>query len=174
MKLGQKLFVWSCVAALAFAQLSPSNAANNSTSTKPSAKQQSISWSWSDSGDRDSREFLEDDYWSVDELPSIELEITPVAPSRRALLESYDDVEQEWVTIAEERTNARGYAEFIISPDCLEITGAGEGSWCDYSQTLRIRVLKALGQKQRISKSFEVSFQSADSGNEDWGDDTEE
>lgn len=174
MKFGKKLFIWSCVAALAFSHLSPSNAASKSSSVKPSAKQQNITWNWSDSGDRDSRDFSEEDYWSVEELPLIELQVAPVAPSRRALLERYDEAEQEWVTLAEERTNSRGLAEFVVVPDCTEITGDGEGSWCDYSQTLRIRVLKALGQKQRTSKSFEVSFQSVDSADEEWDEETEE
>jgi hypothetical protein len=171
MKLGKKLFLWTCVAALAFSHLYPSSAANAASatsSTKPSAKQQTIIWNWSDAGDRDSREFLEEDYWSVDELPIIELQITPTSPSRRVLLERFDETEQEWVVLAEERTARGGLAEFFVTPDCTEITGDGEGTWCDYSQTLRIRVLKALGQKQRISKSFEVSFQSA--AEEGWDD----
>ena len=180
MKLGKRLFVWSCVVALAFSHLYPSNAANAASSTsatssmKPSAKQQNITWNWSDSGDRDSREFLEEDYWSVDELPTIELKIAPIAPSRRVLLERFDEAEQEWVVLAEENTARGGLAEFLVTPDCTEITGDGEGSWCDYTQTLRLRVLKALGQKQRISKTFEVSFQSANSDDEEWGEDTGE
>jgi len=175
MKLGKKLFLWSCVAALALSHLYPSSAANAASvtsSTKPSAKQQTITWNWSDSGNRDSREFSEEDYWSIEELPLIELQITPVAPSRRVLLERFDESEQEWVVLAEERTPRGGIAEFVVAPDCIEITGDDEGSWCDYSQTLRIRVLKALGQKQRISKTFEVSFQSATE--DDWDEDTDE
>ena len=168
MKFGKKIFVTSCLVALVCSHITPSNAANAASQVKPSAKQQTITWNWSDDGDRNHRDFSEEDYWSVDELPTIDLQVTPVAPSRKIILERFDESNQEWISISEERTDTRGFAQFLIAPECVDITGDESDSWCDYSDTLRIRVLKALGQKQRISKSFEISWQSA--GGDDWSD----
>ena len=82
MKLRRKLLVLGCLAAFVFAHLAPSNAAGISQSSKPSAKLQTLSWSWSDTQGRGDREFTEEEYWSVDELPVIELKVAPANPSR--------------------------------------------------------------------------------------------
>jgi len=161
MKLRQKLFVWGCLAVFAFSHLAPSSAAGANQSSKPSSKMQSITWSWSDSGERGNREFSEEEYWSVDDLPTIELKVAPANPSRRVLLERFDESDQSWEVIAEERTNNRGEVNFFISPDCQNVSDYEDSTWCDYSETLRMRVLKTLGQKQRISQSFEVTYTSS-------------
>ena len=171
MKLRQKLFVWGCLAAFAFSHLATSNAAGASQAAKPSAKQQVLTWNWSDTNERGDREFSEDDYWSIDELPVIEFKISPANPSRRVLLEKFDDSNQSWETIAEERTSTKGDAVFFVAPDCRHISDFGDSSWCDYSETLRFRVLKTLGQKQRISQTFDVTYQSAD---DEWSSDSDE
>lgn len=170
MKLRQKLFVWGCLAAFAFSHLAPSNAAGASQAAKPSAKQQVLTWNWSDTNERGDREFSEDDYWSIDELPVIEFKISPANPSRRVLIEKFNESNQTWEIIAEERTGTKGDAVFFVSPDCRDISDFGDSSWCDYSETLRFRVLKALGQKQRISQTFEVTYQSAD---DEWSSDSD-
>lgn len=173
MKLRQKLFVWGCLAVFAFSHLDPSSAAGISQSSKPSAKLQTITWSWSDGEERGNREFSEEDYWSVDDLPTIELKVAPANPSRRVLLERFDESDQSWEVIAEERTNNRGDVTFFVAPNCENVSVYGDSSWCDYTDTLRMRVLKTLGQKQRISQTFDVTYvssaddDSADS-DEDW------
>lgn len=172
MKLRQKLFVWGCLAVFAFSHLAPSSAAGTNQSSKPSSKMQSLTWSWSDSGERGNREFSEEEYWSVDDLPTIELKVAPANPSRRVLLERFDESDQSWEVIAEERTNNRGEVNFFISPDCQNVSDYEDSTWCDYSETLRMRVLKTLGQKQRISQSFEVTYtSSADDDSSDSEDD---
>lgn len=170
MKLRQKLFLWGCLAAFAFSHLAPSSAAGISQASKPSPKLQVLTWSWSDTNQRGDRQFAEDDYWSVDELPVIEFTISPTNPSRRVLLEKFNDSNQSWEIVAENRTDARGGAVFFVSPDCREISDYGN-PWCDYSETLRFRVLKALGQKQRISQTFEVTYESTD---DDWSSDSDD
>ena len=171
MKLRQKLFVWGCLAAFAFSHLAPSSASGASQAAKPSAKQQVLAWSWSDTNQRGDRELSEEEYWSVDELPVIELKVAPANPSRRVLLERFDESDQSWEVIAEERTDNRGEVVFFVAPDCWDISDYGDSSWCNYSETLRIRVVKALGQKQRISQTFEVTYQSAD---DDWSSDSDD
>ncbi len=173
MKLRRKLLVLGCLAAFVFAHLAPSNAAGISQSSKPSAKLQTLSWSWSDTQGRGDREFTEEEYWSVDELPVIELKVAPANPSRRVLLERFDESDQSWEIIAEERTNNRGEVVLFVAPDCQNVTGYDDSSWCDYTETLRMRVLKTLGQKQRISQTFDVTYvSSADDdspdSDEDW------
>ena len=153
-----------------FSHLAPSSAAGAAQASKPSAKQQVLTWSWSDTNERGDREFAEEDFWSVEDLPVIELKISPANPSRRVLLEKFNDSDQSWEVIAEERSSNKGEAIFFIAPDCTDIEDYGDGSWCDYSETLRLRVLKATGQKQRISQSFEVTYQSAD---DDWSSDSD-
>ena len=170
MKLRQKLFLWGCLAAFAFSHHAPSSAAGISQASKPSSKLQVLSWSWSDTNQRGDRQFAEDDYWSVDELPVIEFTISPTIPSRRVLLEKFNDSNQSWEIVAEDRTDARGGAVLFVSPDCREISDYGN-PWCDYSETLRFRVLKALGQKQRISQTFEVTYESTD---DDWSSDSDD
>lgn len=165
MKLRQKLFVWGCLGAFAFSHLPPSNAAGVSQTAKPSSKQQVLTWNWSDTNERGDREFVEDDYWSVDELPFIEFTISPTNPTRRVLIEKFNESNQTWQIIAQDRTSTRGDAVFFIAPDCRDISDYGDSSWCDYSETLRIRVANTFGQKQRISKTFEVTYRSAD---DDW------
>lgn len=171
MKLRQKLFVWGCLAAFAFSHVAPSSAAGVSQSAKPSAKLQTITWNWSDTDQRGDREFSEDEYWSIDELPVIELKVAPANPSRRVLLERFDESDQSWEVIGEERTDNRGEVVFFVAPDCQNDSDYGDSSWCDYTETLRMRVVKALGQKQRISQTFDVTYQSADGDSEDSDDD---
>lgn len=172
MKLRQKLFIWSCLAVLAFSHLSPSSAAGIPQNSKPSTKLQNLTWNWSDTEERGDREFTEDEYWSVDELPMIELNVSPSNPSRRVLLERFNEANQSWVVVAEERTNTRGNAIFFVAPDCSEVSDLGDVAWCDYTETLRMRVLKALGQKQRISQTFDVTYVSSE--DEDWSSDSAE
>lgn len=172
MKLRQKLFVWGCLAAFAFSHLAPSSAAgiSQSSTSKPSAKLQTLTWGWSDTEERGDREFTEDEYWSVDDLPAVELTVAPANPSRRVLLERFNEANQTWVVVAEERTNTRGGAAFYIAPDCTDVSD--DATWCDYTETLRLRVLKALGQKQRISQTFDVTYVSSE--DDSWSSDSEE
>jgi len=171
MKLGRNLLFPLLLGLFAFAQITPSSAVGSAQSSKPSAKQQVLTWSWGDTNERGNREFAEEEYWSVEDIPVIELKISPVNPSRRVLLERFNDVDQSWEVIAEERTNSKGEAIIFIGPDCQDISDYADGSWCDYSETLRLRVLKALGQKQRISQSFEVTYVSSE---DDWSSDSDE
>lgn len=161
MKLQRKLLIWGCLTAFAFSHLAPSNAAGTYPIGRAGSKMQTITWSWSDGEDRGDREFSEEDYWSIDELPVIELQVLPANPLRRILLERFDDSNQSWEVIAEERTNKRGEVNFSISPDCQNDSDFEDTTWCDYSETLRMRVLKTSGQKQRISQSFEVAYASS-------------
>lgn len=172
MKLRQKLFVWGCLAIFAFSHLAPSSAAGVSQSSKPSAKLQTLTWSWSDDNSRGNREFFEEDYWTVEELPSIELKVAPANPSRRVLLERFDESDQSWEAIAEDRTNNRGEVTFFIAPNCQNISDASDSVWCDYTETLRMRVLKALGQKQRVSQTFDITYVS--SMDDGWSENSDE
>ena len=166
MKKRHKALLSVCAALLVFGYVDPqANAAN----APMAAKQQVINWSWSDDGDRDYRLFSEGDYWSAEELPTIELTVAPIAPSRRIFLESFDEETQDWVKVQETRTDRAGHAEFAIAPDCESDKYSNSPSWCDYQVTMRIRVLKVAGQNGRVSKTFDVAYATAE--DDDWNDD---
>ena len=123
---------------------------------KPKA-QQSITWGWEDGGDKGHRDFSEDDYDTVSEMPSLKVTILPGTVGRRVILEVFNAGTQNWSAEQISRTDGDGIARLQVSPLCSEDAYSAT-SWCDHDVTYRIRVLKSGTQRQSLSNSFAVSF----------------
>jgi hypothetical protein len=123
---------------------------------KPKA-QQSITWGWEDGGDKGHRDFSEDDYDTVGEMPSLKVSILPATVGRRVILEVLNPVTKSWSAEQISRTDADGVARLQVNPLCSD--GAySDSMWCDHDSTYRIRVLKSGTQRQSLSNPFAVSF----------------
>ena len=121
---------------------------------KPKA-QQSVTWAWEDGGDRGHRDFSEDDYDTVEEIPTVNVTVLPASVGRRVILEVLDSATGTWSAEKISRTDATGVARLHINPLCLK---ASVPMWCEHDSTYRIRVLKSGTQRQSLSSQFVVSF----------------
>jgi len=131
-------------------------------------EQQKLSWAWADGGDRGHRDFSEDDYDTVDELPTINVSIVArgttsdtstvsVKVGRQVILEKYSTATKTWSAVHITRTDATGVARLRINPLCDdEMTKYP--MWCVHTDTYRIRVLKSGTQRPALSSQFVVSF----------------
>jgi hypothetical protein len=138
------------VSALATGLLSgPANALD-----KPKV-QQSITWAWEDGADRGHRDFSEDDYDTVEEIPTVNVTVLPASVGRRVILETLDSATGTWAAEKISRTDALGVAKLRINPLCQKTSVP---MWCDHDSTYRIRVLKSGTQRQSLSSQFVVSF----------------
>ena len=125
--------------------------------------QQVVNWGWEDGADKKHRDFSEDDYDDITEMPRLQVTVSPASVGRRVLLEKFDEYTQNWVQELATRTDARGVAKFLANPLCDEYSEA-PGMWCDHDVTYRIRVLKSGTQKALISKTFIATFVTTEEG----------
>lgn len=109
---------------------------------------------WVDKGHRD---FSEDDYDTITEMPTVNVTILPATVGRRVILESYSATTKTWSAEKISRTDAEGVAKFRVDPLCDEVASSIP-MWCDHDSTYRIRVLKSGTQRQSLSAQFVVSF----------------
>ncbi len=119
--------------------------------------QQSVTWAWSDGVDKGHRDFSEDDYDAITEMPTVNVTILPATVGRRVILESYSPTTKTWSAEKISRTDAEGVAKFRVDPLCDEVASSIP-MWCDHDSTYRIRVLKSGTQRQSLSAQFVVSF----------------
>jgi hypothetical protein len=119
--------------------------------------QQSITWGWEDGGDKGHRDFSEDDYDTISEMPSVKVTVLPATVGRRVILETYDATTKTWSAEHISRTDADGIALLNVNPLC-EDDSSSTPMWCDHDSTYRIRVLKSGTQRQSLSNPFVVSF----------------
>ena len=117
--------------------------------------QQSITWAWEDGTDRGHRDFSEDDYDTVEEIPTVNVSVLPASVGRRVILEVLDSATGTWAAEKISRTDALGVAKLRINPLCQKTSVP---MWCDHDSTYRIRVLKSGTQRQSLSSQFVVSF----------------
>jgi hypothetical protein len=117
--------------------------------------QQGISWAWQDGADRGHRDFSEDDYDTVEEIPTVNVTVLPGSVGRRVILEALDSITGTWSAEKISRTDAQGVAKLRINPLCEK---SSIPMWCDHDTTYRIRVLKSGTQRQSLSSQFVVSF----------------
>ena len=123
---------------------------------KPKA-QQGITWGWEDGGDKGHRDFSEDDYDTIGDMPSVKVTVLPATVGRRVILEIYNPGTKTWSAEQIYRTDADGVALLSINPLCDEALSSIP-MWCDHDSTYRIRVLKSGTQRQSLSNPFVVSF----------------
>lgn len=119
--------------------------------------QQGITWGWEDGGDKGHRDFSEDDYDTIGDMPSIKVAVLPATVGRRVILEIYNAETKTWSAEQVSRTNGDGVALLNINPLCDEELSSIL-MWCNHDSTYRIRVLKSGTQRQSLSNSFVVSF----------------
>lgn len=125
--------------------------------------QASVSWTWQDSADRAHRDFAEEDYDMITEMPMVRVLVTPPSVSRRVILDEFDEFSGEWVLSFAGRTDSAGVAFLQVNPLCLGDFGSAP-VWCDHDVTYRIRVLRSGTQKAMTSRSFTVSYLAAGEG----------
>jgi hypothetical protein len=123
---------------------------------KPKA-QQGITWGWEDGGDKGHRDFSEDDYDTIGDMPSVKVTVLPATVGRRVILEIYNAGTKTWSAEQISRTDGEGVALLSINPLCDEVLSSIP-MWCDHDSTYRIRVLKSGTQRQSLSNPFVVSF----------------
>jgi hypothetical protein len=119
--------------------------------------QQGITWSWEDGGDKGHRDFSEDDYDTIGEMPSVKVTVLPATVGRRVILETYNAGTKTWSAEHISRTDGNGVALLNINPLCDEELSSIP-MWCEHDSTYRIRVLKSGTQRQSLSNPFVVSF----------------
>ena len=131
-------------------------------------EQQKLSWAWADGGDRGHRDFSEDDYDTVDELPTLNVTIgsrgtatdtssVSIKVGRQVILEKYSPATKTWSAAHITRTDATGVARLRINPLCDDEMSQYP-MWCVHTDTYRIRVLKSGTQRPALSSQFVVSF----------------
>ena len=81
--------IFTAVAIVTSLISSPANALG-----KPKV-QQSISWGWEDGGDKGHRDFSEDDYDTISDMPSVKVTVLPATVGRRVILEIYNGTSWE-------------------------------------------------------------------------------
>jgi hypothetical protein len=123
---------------------------------KPKA-QQAIVWGWEDGGDKGHRDFSEDDYDTIGEMPAVKVSVLPATVGRRVILEIFNSTTKTWSAEHISRTDADGVALLQVNPLCDEELSSVP-MWCDHDSTYRIRVLKSGTQRQSLSNPFVVSF----------------
>jgi hypothetical protein len=143
--------IFTAVAIVTSLVSSPANALG-----KPKA-QQSITWGWEDGGDKGHRDFSEDDYDTISDMPSVKVTVLPATVGRRVILEIYNAGTKTWSAEQISRTDGDGVALLSINPLCNEELSSIP-MWCDHDSTFRIRVLKSGTQRQSLSNPFVVSF----------------
>jgi hypothetical protein len=116
--------------------------------------QQKVTWGWEDGADKSHRDFAEEDYDTVQDMPALQVTVSPASVGRQVILDTYDDYSQSWTQALKTRTDATGTAKFHVDPSC----NVGDPSWCDHDLKYRIRVLKSGTQKALVSSSFVVTF----------------
>ena len=119
--------------------------------------QQVVTWGWEDGGDKGHRDFSEDDYDTVGDMPSVKVTVLPATVGRRVILEAYSARTKTWSAEQVSRTDADGIALLQVNPLCDE-NFSSVPMWCDHDSTYRIRVLKSGTQRQSLSNPFVVSF----------------
>ena len=125
--------------------------------------QSAISWSWQDGADRVHRDFAEEDYDMITDMPMVRVLVTPPSVSRRVILDEFDELSGDWVLSYSGRTDAFGVALLPVNPLCLGDFGTAP-TWCDHDVTYRIRVLRSGTQKNMTSRPFTVSYLAAGEG----------
>jgi len=125
--------------------------------------QASVSWTWQDSADRAHRDFAEEDYDMITDMPMVRVVVTPPSVSRRVILDEFDELSGDWSISYSGRTDALGVALLPVNPLCLGDFGTS-AVWCDHDVTYRIRVLRSGTQKNMTSRSFTVSYLAAGEG----------
>jgi hypothetical protein len=149
MKLNTTLMAFLVPALIAGVVSTPANALD-----KPKV-QQAITWAWEDGADRGHRDFSEDDYDTVEEMPTVNVTVLPGTVGRRVILEIFNEYSKTWSAEKISRTDALGVAKLRINPLCDD---SSVPMWCDRDATYRIRVLKSGTQRQSLSSQFVVSF----------------
>ena len=119
--------------------------------------QQTITWGWEDGGDKGHRDFSEDDYDTIGDMPAVKVTVLPATVGRRVILETYDATTRTWSAEHVSRTDAEGVALLNVNPLCDD-DSSSTSMWCDHDSTYRIRVLKSGTQRQSLSNPFVVSF----------------
>ena len=125
--------------------------------------QAAISWAWQDGADRVHRDFAEEDYDMITDMPMVRVQVTPPSVSRRVILDEFDELSGEWVLSYSGRTDATGVALLPVNPLCAGDFGTAP-TWCDHDVAYRIRVLRSGTQKNMTSRIFTVSYLSAGEG----------
>lgn len=125
--------------------------------------QAAVTWAWQDGADRAHRDFAEEDYDMITEMPMIRVLVTPPSVSRRVILDEFDELSGDWIISYSGRTDAFGVALLPVNPLCLGDFGTAP-AWCDHDVTYRIRVLRSGTQKNMTSRSFTVSYLAAGEG----------
>ena len=143
--------IFAAVAIVTSLISSPANALG-----KPKA-QQVITWGWEDGGDKGHRDFSEDDYDTIGDMPSVKVTILPATVGRRVILETLNPGTKTWSAEQISRTDSDGIALLKVNPFCEE-DASSTSMWCDHDSTYRIRVLKSGTQRQSLSNPFVVSF----------------
>jgi hypothetical protein len=138
--------------------------APNSRALGTPKSQQVISWSWEDGADKKHRDFSEDDYDSVLDMPALKITALPNTVSRRVIVEYFDDNSGEWLTETTARTGSDGSVKVQLNPLCQVGIGFAP-AWCDHDVTYRVRVLRSGTQKNMTSSSFVVSYMASIDGN---------
>ena len=80
--------------------------------------QAAISWAWQDGADRVHRDFAEEDYDMITDMPMVRVLVTPPSVSRRVILDEFDELSGEWVLSYSGRTDATGVWHFCRSTHC--------------------------------------------------------
>lgn len=125
--------------------------------------QASVVWAWQDGADRAHRDFAEEDYDMITEMPMVRVLVTPPSVSRRVILDEFDELSGDWIISYSGRTDAFGVALLPVNPLCFGDFGTAP-AWCDHDVTYRIRVLRSGTQKNMTSRNFTVSYLSAQEG----------
>jgi len=125
--------------------------------------QAAVSWSWQDGADRVHRDFAEEDYDMITDMPMVRVVVAPPSVSRRVMLDEFDELSGEWALSYSGRTDANGVALLPVNPLCMGDFGTAP-VWCDHDVTYRIRVLRSGTQKNMTSRSFTVSYLAAGEG----------
>jgi hypothetical protein len=125
--------------------------------------QAAVSWTWQDGADRVHRDFAEEDYDMITDMPMIRVLVAPPSVSRRVILDEFDEYSGDWVPSFSSRTDSTGVALLPVNPLCMGDFGTAP-VWCDHDVTYRIRVLRSGTQKNMTSRSFTVSYLAAGEG----------
>jgi len=125
--------------------------------------QAAVSWAWQDGADSVHRDFAEEDYDMITDMPMVRVVVAPPSVSRRVILDEFDELSGEWILSYSGRTDALGVALLPVNPLCLGDFGTAP-VWCDHDVTYRIRVLRSGTQKNMTSRSFTVSYLAAGEG----------
>ena len=92
------------------ASIAPANALGT-----PKA-QAAVSWTWQDGADRVHRDFAEEDYDMITDMPMVRVLVAPPSVGRRVILDEFDELSGNWVLSYSGRTDATGVALLPVNP----------------------------------------------------------